>query len=220
MIDLVGNIVTLNLLMHRETLHGHLVWIILFLGTHSFGVFVHNDTVVPLGRAEDMLCDESIQCKPIFRIFMQDLKQDKVGMHVVRSKLFSTQQQLDTLDFMIHHIHGFTIHCTVLICTKGIVFSRASRLISEKHTLGYRYPCDGPGRGGTCQISPWDHISLALFWVYNPLSTVLFHLDSKMQSDNWGKGILGTLDTLTLCTLDLFGNTLIGWLSSFLWSST
>ena len=27
----------------------------------------------------------------------------------------------------------------------------------EKLDLGFRYACDGPGRGGTCQISPWDH---------------------------------------------------------------
>lgn len=25
---------------------------------------------------------------------------------------------------------------------------------------GYRFPCDGPGRGGTCQVSGWDHVFL------------------------------------------------------------
>ena len=57
------------------------------------------------------------------------------------------------------------------ILSKGILYARNSRLVSDKFQLGFRYPCDGPGRGGTCQIayfsqiSPWDHISLAVFWM-------------------------------------------------------
>ncbi len=42
-------------------------------------------------------------------------------------------------------------------------FAIRLRLVSDKIELGFRYPCDGPGRGGTCQISPWDHIFLAVF---------------------------------------------------------
>ena len=42
--------------------------------------------------------------------------------------------------------------------------------MSDKLELGFRYPCDGPGRGGTCQISPYDHVFLAIFWMYNCLS--------------------------------------------------
>uniref|UniRef100_A0A453HTH2 photosystem I n=1 Tax=Aegilops tauschii subsp. strangulata TaxID=200361 RepID=A0A453HTH2_AEGTS len=25
----------------------------------------------------------------------------------------------------------------------------------DKANLGFRFPCDGPGRGGTCQVSAW-----------------------------------------------------------------
>ncbi len=64
-----------------------------------------------------------------------------------------------------------SIHVTVLILLKGVLFARNSRLVPDKSTLGFRFPCDGPGRGGTCQISGWDHIFLGLFWmvrlVYN-----------------------------------------------------
>jgi photosystem I P700 chlorophyll a apoprotein A1 len=42
------------------------------------------------------------------------------------------------------------------------VFARSSRLIPDKANLGFRFPCDGPGRGGTCQTSAWDHIFLGL----------------------------------------------------------
>jgi hypothetical protein len=31
---------------------------------------------------------------------------------------------------------------------------------SDKANLGFRFPCDGPGRGGTCQSSSWDHVFL------------------------------------------------------------
>jgi photosystem I P700 chlorophyll a apoprotein A1 len=187
---------------------------------HSFGVFVHNDTVLSLGRAEDMLSDRSIQCKPVFATFMQSLGMSSVDVYVVAGKLSRVQQELGTSDFMIHHIHAFTIHCTVLICAKGTLFSRSSRLVSDKDTLGYIYPCDGPGRGGTCQISPWDHIYLALFWMYNSLSIVLFHFAWKVQSDCWGKAVNGKLNTLIGSTFDFSANTLIGWLGGFLWSST
>ena len=40
------------------------------------------------------------------------------------------------------------------ILSKGILYARNSRLVSDKFQLGFRYPCDGPGIGGTCQISP------------------------------------------------------------------
>ena len=81
----------------------------------------------------------------------------------------------------MHHIHAFTIHVTVLILLKGVLFARSSRLIPDKANLGFRFPCDGPGRGGTCQVSAWDHVFLGLFWMYNSLSIVIFHFSWKIQ---------------------------------------
>ncbi|KAD4386280.1 hypothetical protein E3N88_26449 [Mikania micrantha] len=68
----------------------------------------------------------------------------------------------------------------------GVLFARSSRLIPDKANLGFRFPCDGPGRGGTCQVSAWDHVFLGLFWMYNAISVVIFHFSWKMQSDVWG----------------------------------
>ncbi|KAI4994272.1 hypothetical protein ZWY2020_029320, partial [Hordeum vulgare] len=93
---------------------------------------------------------------------------------------------LGTADFLVHHIHAFTIHVTVLILLKGVLFARSSRLIPDKANLGFRFPRDGPGRGGTCQVSAWDHVFLGLFWMYNAISVVIFHFSWKMQSDVWG----------------------------------
>jgi photosystem I P700 chlorophyll a apoprotein A1 len=87
---------------------------------------------------------------------------------------------------MVHHIHAFTIHVTVLILLKGVLYARSSKLIPDKANLGFRFPCDGPGRGGTCQSSSWDHVFLGLFWMYNSISVVIFHFSWKMQSDVWG----------------------------------
>ena len=67
---------------------------------------------------------------------------------------------------MVYYIHIFNIHMTLLILLKGVLYSRTSRLISDKIELGWRYPCDGPGRGGTCQVSPYDHVYLVVLLYY------------------------------------------------------
>ena len=112
---------------------------------------------------------------------------------------------------MIHHIHAVQIHVTVLILLKGVLYARSSRLIPDKASLGFRFPCDGPGRGGTCQVSSWDHVFLALFWMYNCLSIVIFHFSWKMQSDVWG---------LTGGNFSQSAITINGWLRDFLWAQS
>jgi Photosystem I psaA/psaB protein len=53
-----------------------------------------------------------------------------------------------------------------------VLFARSSRLIPDKANLGFRFPCDGPGRGGTCQVSAWDHVFLGLFWMVRHVPAV------------------------------------------------
>jgi photosystem I P700 chlorophyll a apoprotein A1 len=127
---------------------------------------------------------------------------------------------LGTSDFMVHHIHAFTIHVTVLILLKGVLFSRNSRLIPDKSNLGFRFPCDGPGRGGTCQVSAWDHVFLGLFWMYNSLSIVIFHFSWKMQSDVWGNVNSSVISHITRGNFTQSANTINGWLRDFLWSQS
>jgi photosystem I P700 chlorophyll a apoprotein A1 len=128
---------------------------------------------------------------------------------------------LGTADFMVHHIHAFTIHVTVLILLKGVLYSRSSRLIPDKMNLGFRFPCDGPGRGGTCQVSGWDHVFLGLFWMYNSLSIVIFHFSWKMQSDVWGTVAPdGTVSHITAGNFAQSAITINGWLRDFLWAQS
>lgn len=145
-----------------------------------------------LGRPQDMFSDTAIQLQPIFAQWIQDahylspnltsLNADVATSYVwggdiisVGGKVAIMPINLGTADFMVHHIHAFTIHVTVLILLKGVLFARNSRLISDKSKLGFRFPCDGPGRGGTCQISAWDHIFLGLFWMVRPDFYVLIY---------------------------------------------
>ena len=109
----------------------------------------------------------------------------------------------------LYYIHAFTIHVSVLILAKGLLYARNSRLVSDKLELGFRYPCDGPGRGGTCQISPSDHIYLAVFWMYNSLDVVLFNSFWKMQSDVWN---------MTGGDYSVNSTTINAWLRNLLWS--
>ncbi|WP_017654079.1 photosystem I core protein PsaA [Fortiea contorta] len=225
-----------RVIRHRDAIISHLNWVSIFLGFHSFGLYIHNDTMRALGRPQDLFSDTGIQLQPVFAQWIQNIHAlapgttapnalEPVsyvfggGVLAVGGKVAAAAIPLGTADFMIHHIHAFTIHVTVLILLKGVLFARSSRLIPDKANLGFRFPCDGPGRGGTCQVSGWDHVFLGLFWMYNSLSIVIFHFSWKMQSDVWG-----TVDSdgvVSHITGDNFAQSAItinGWLRDFLWA--
>jgi photosystem I P700 chlorophyll a apoprotein A1 len=208
------------ILAHRDIIMGHLVWVSLVLGFHSFGLYIHNDTLQALGRTDDIFCDNSLQLKPLLAIYIETVS--GFDMDVLDGKVIRISQELGTADLMVHHIHAFTLHVTSLILLKGFLYSRSSRLVSYKLDLGFRYACDGPGRGGTCQISSWDHVYLALFWSYNALSVVIFHFFWKMQADVWG-----TYDYSSECITHISAGdystnscTVNGWLRNLLWSQS
>ena len=222
-----------QVLNHRDVIIAHLIWVSIALGLHSFSLYIHNDTLQAFGRPEDIFHDNSIQLKPVFAGWVQSEQSADAKVHILLrivsfdikmldKKVIRIAQELGTADFMVHHIHAFTIHIALLILSKGILYARNSRLVSDKLELGFRYPCDGPGRGGTCQISSWDHIYLAVFWMYNSLSVVLFHYFWKMQSDVWG---IFTLKIACQKIMHISGgdfsvnsSTINGWLRNFLWS--
>nr|YP_009944622.1 photosystem I P700 apoprotein A1 [Osmundea sinicola]QFR99916.1 photosystem I P700 apoprotein A1 [Osmundea sinicola] len=224
-----------RIIRHRDAIISHLNWLCIFLGFHSFGLYIHNDTMRALGRSQDMFSDTGIQLQPIFAQWIQNIHTlapsntspnslattsyafggDTI---TVANKIAMMPIKLGTADFMVHHIHAFTIHVTVLILVKGFLFARNSRLIPDKSNLGFRFPCDGPGRGGTCQVSGWDHVFLGLFWMYNSLSVVLFHFSWKMQSDVWGS-VTGTkVSHIAGGNFAQSAITINGWLRDFLWA--
>jgi len=223
-----------RILKARDALISHLNWVCMWLGFHSFGLYIHNDVMRALGRPQDMFSDTGIQLQPFLAQWVQNIHASAVGTsslagtsvelpNQVLSEVFNGSVfeiggkvaiapiPLGTADLMIHHIHAFTIHVTLLILLKGVLYSRSSRLIPDKAQLGFRFPCDGPGRGGTCQVSSWDHVFLGLFWMYNGLSIVIFHFSWKMQSDVWG---------LTGGNWAQSSITINGWLRDFLWAQS
>jgi photosystem I P700 chlorophyll a apoprotein A1 len=234
--ELHQNNVLDRFIRHRDAIISHLNWVSMFLGFHSFGLYIHNDTMRALGRPQDMFSDSAIQLQPVFAQWVQGLHAAAAGntaphalataSHVfggdvvaIANKVAIAPITLGTADFMVHHIHAFTIHVTVLILLKGVLFARSSRLIPDKANIGFRFPCDGPGRGGTCQVSGWDHVFLGLFWMYNSLSVVLFHFSWKMQSDVWGTvGADGTVSHITGGNFATSAITINGWLRDFLWA--
>jgi photosystem I P700 chlorophyll a apoprotein A1 len=227
-----------RVLLHRTTLIAHLNWVCIFLGTHSFGLYVHNDTMRALGRPQDTFSDGAISLAPIFAKWIQALHAEAPGTTApnalaVSSYVFGSGTVavngriaiqpifLGTADFMIHHIHAFQIHVATLILLKGVLFARSSALIPDKHRLGFRFPCDGPGRGGTCQVSPWDHVFLGLFWMYNCISITIFHFFWKMQSDVWGT--ITSSQRISHLTNGNFASGSLavnGWLRDFLWAQS
>ncbi|MDE5067845.1 MAG: photosystem I core protein PsaA, partial [Trichodesmium sp. St4_bin8_1] len=46
-----------RVIRHRDAIISHLNWVCIFLGFHSFGLYVHNDTLRALGRPQDMFSD-------------------------------------------------------------------------------------------------------------------------------------------------------------------
>ncbi|CAN0932712.1 Photosystem I P700 chlorophyll a apoprotein A1 [Linum grandiflorum] len=168
----------------------HLNWVCIFLGFHSFGLYIHNDTMSALGRPQDMFSDTAIQLQPVFAQWIQNT-----------------------------HALAPSATAPVLILLKGVLFARSSRLIPDKANLGFRFPCDGPGRGGTCQVSAWDHVFLGLFWMYNSISIVIFHFSWKMQSDVWGSiSDQGVVTHITGGNFAQSSITINGWLRDFLWA--
>jgi photosystem I P700 chlorophyll a apoprotein A1 len=225
-----------RVLRHRDAIISHLNWVCIWLGFHSFGLYIHNDTMRALGRPQDMFSDTAIQLQPIFAQWIQNLHAVAPGgtapfaaagvspafggdIVAVGGKVAMMPITLGTADFMVHHIHAFTIHVTALILLKGALYARSSRLIPDKMNLGFRFPCDGPGRGGTCQVSGWDHVFLGLFWMYNSLSVVIFHFSWKMQSDVWGAVAAdGSVSHITAGNFAQSAITINGWLRDFLWA--
>lgn len=258
-------------LRHRDAIISHLNWVCLFLGFHSFGLYVHNDTMQALGRPKDMFADFAIPLQPVFAQWVQGIHTAAVNgltgapggvtapwvtdtsytwygsllptagaaaiqanqvLALANGKIAASPIHLGTADFIVHHIFALCIHVTVLILLKGVLFARSSRLIPDKANLGFRFPCDGPGRGGTCQSSAWDHVFLGLFWMYNTISVVIFYFSWKMQSDVWGtvadgkvSHIIGNTDvllgadqTITLSQFAASAVNINGWLRDFLWA--
>ncbi|KAI3867376.1 hypothetical protein MKX03_036503 [Papaver bracteatum] len=110
-------------------------------------------------------------------------------------------------DFLVHHAIALGLHTTTLILVKGALDARGSKLRPDKKDFGYSFPCDGPGRGGTCDISAWDAFYLAVFWMLNTIGWVTFYWHWK-HITLWQGNVSQFNESSTY---------LMGWLRDYLW---
>jgi len=216
-----------RVLEHKESLISHLRWVALFLGFHTLGLYVHNDVIQAFGTPE-----RQILVEPIFAQWVQAaqgkalygfdfLLASKYNVARVASQnvwlpgwLAAINSGTNSLfmtigpgDFLVHHAISLGLHTTTLILVKGSLDARGSKLIPDKKDFGYSFPCDGPGRGGTCDISAWDAFYLAVFWILNTIGWVTFYWHWK-HLGLW-QGNSGQFNESSTY--------LIGWLRDYLW---
>jgi photosystem I P700 chlorophyll a apoprotein A2 len=89
---------------------------------------------------------------------------------------------IDPGDFLVHHAIALGLHTTTLILVKGALDASGSKLLLDKKDFGYSFPCDGLGRGGTCDILAWDTFYLAVFWMLNTIGWVTFYCHNGVTS--------------------------------------
>jgi len=218
-----------RMLEHKEAIISHLSWVSLFLGFHTLGLYVHNDVVVAFGTPE-----KQILVEPVFAQFVQAASGKAIyGMNVLLSNPDSLVSnapgpgavwlpgwldginagnnslflQIGPGDFLVHHAIALGLHTTTLILVKGALDARGSKLMPDKKDFGYSFPCDGPGRGGTCDISAWDAFYLAVFWALNTVGWLTFYWHWKHLAI-WQGNVAQFNESSTY---------LMGWFRDYLW---
>ncbi|WP_404783835.1 photosystem I core protein PsaB [Altericista sp. CCNU0014] len=219
-----------RVLEHKEAIISHLSWVSLFLGFHTLGLYVHNDVVVAFGTPE-----KQILIEPVFAQWIQAAhgkvlygfdtllsNPDSVAytafpnygnvwlggwLDAINSGTNSLFLTIGPGDFLVHHAIALGLHTTTLILVKGALDARGSKLMPDKKDFGYAFPCDGPGRGGTCDISAWDSFYLSLFWALNTVGWVTFYWHWK-HLGIWQGNVAQFNEGSTY---------LMGWFRDYLW---
>ena len=221
-----GNVLE-RILNHKEAIISHLSWVTLFLGFHTLGLYVHNDVMQAFGTPE-----KQILIEPVFAQWIQSahgksfygfnilLSLDNSNASYASENIWlpgwlsgindasgSLFLQIGPGDFLVHHAIALGLHTTTLILVKGALDARGSRLMPDKKDFGYSFPCDGPGRGGTCDISAWDSFYLAVFWMLNTIGWTTFYWHWK-HITLWQGNVNQFNESSTY---------LMGWLRDYLW---
>jgi len=149
-----------RMLEHKEAIISHLSWVSLFLGFHTLGLYIHNDTVVAFGQPE-----KQILVEPIFAQWIQAASGKVLyGFNVLLSSPDSSATLAGTKvwlpgwseainnnsnslfltvgpgDFLIHHAIALGLHTTTLILVKGALDARGSKLMPDKKRFWIQFP--------------------------------------------------------------------------------
>ncbi|VXD24133.1 Photosystem I P700 chlorophyll a apoprotein A2 [Planktothrix serta PCC 8927] len=224
-----GNVLD-RMLQHKEALISHLSWVSLFLGFHTLGLYVHNDVVVAFGTPEKQILIEPVfaqfiqatQGKALYAMDVLLSNPDSIAstawpnygnvwlpgwLEAINSGSNSLFLTIGPGDFLVHHAIALGLHTTTLILVKGALDARGSKLMPDKKDFGYAFPCDGPGRGGTCDISAWDSFYLSMFWMLNTIGWTTFYWHWK-HLGVWQGNVAQFNESSTY---------LMGWFRDYLW---
>jgi photosystem I P700 chlorophyll a apoprotein A2 len=149
-------------------------------------VYIHNDTVSAFSEQE-----KQILIEPVFA-------------QIVAVKYSAS---IGASDLLAHHAIALGLHVTSIILLKGCLDAPGSKLMPDKIHFGYGFACDGPGRGGTCDISAWDSFYLATFWMLNTDAWIMFYFHWKHL----------TLWSNSTSAFDEASTYLNGWFRDYLW---
>ena len=222
-----ANNVLARILDHKEAIISHLSWVTLFLGFHTLGLYVHNDVVVAFGTPEKQILVEPVFAQWVqaasgkalygFDTLLSNADSMATGaasgiwlpgwFEAINSGTNSLFLTIGPGDFLVHHAIALGLHTTTLVLVKGALDARGSKLMPDKKDFGYSFPCDGPGRGGTCDISAWDAFYLAMFWMLNTLGWLTFYWHWKHLAI-WGGNVAQFNNSSTY---------LMGWFRDYLW---
>jgi photosystem I P700 chlorophyll a apoprotein A2 len=204
-----------RLVYHKSSIISHLSWVSLFLGFHTLGVYVHNDVVVAFGEPYKQLLLEPIIAQTFSEGWFYAIKSyGYLGTSIFELSSLKPGLLKDFMasslgagDYLAYHSVSLGLHVTSLILIKGALDSQGTSLMPDKVHFGYGFACDGPARGGTCDISSWDAFYLAFFWALNSNSWLMFFF-------HW-KHLLGW-QALTL-KFEESSTFLNGWFRDYLW---
>jgi len=223
-----GNVLA-RVLETKEALISHLSWVTMLLGFHTLGIYVHNDVVVAFGTPEKQILVEPVFAQALqafsgkvvygidallananssASLAAQSMPGNHYWMDMINAPNATTNfVPIGPADFLVHHGIALGLHTTALILIKGALDARGTKLIPDKKDFGYSFPCDGPGRGGTCDSSPWDATYMALFWAVNTIAWVQFYWHWKHLAIWQGN----------VAQFNESGTYLMGWFRDYLW---
>jgi photosystem I P700 chlorophyll a apoprotein A2 len=150
--ELNKNNVLARMLEHKEAIISHLSWASLFLGFHTLGLYIHNDTVVAFGQPEKQILFE-----PVFAEYIQAASGKAVyefnvllssstspatvagnqiwlpgWLEAINNNKNDLFLKIGPGDFLVHHAIALGLHTTTLILVKGALDARGSKLMPDK----------------------------------------------------------------------------------------
>ena len=181
----------------KSPLISHLSWISLWLGFHTIGLYIHNDTMSAFSEEEKEVviepvfpqiigssglgacCRKALSYGAAIGLPPSGLD-DPIAIPKACANLrLAYEMGKGPGDFTGGHAIALGLHLVILILLKGCLDACGSKLMADKIHVAWAFACDGPHRGGTCDISAWDSNYLATFWSLNTGEWIRFYFHWK-----------------------------------------